>query len=243
VTAPLFLASSDALASADVGDTVVLDGDEGRHAADVRRLRVGEPIDVSDGFGALVHGEVAEVGRGRLTLSVLSRVSVPRREPVFVVVQALAKGGRDEDAIEAMTEVGVDEVIGWQSSRSVAKWTDRTATKWTATVRAAAKQSRSPWVPAVTGPASTGEVAERLRAAAVSAVLHERADRPLMSVDLPDAGEVIVVVGPEGGIAPEELDAFTAAGAIVCRLGDTVLRSSTAGVAGLSVLSAKSRWR
>ena len=243
MTAPLFLASPDALASVVPGDVVVLDGDEGRHAADVRRLRPGEPIDMSDGRGVLVHGEVTDVGRGRLTLSVRSRDAVPRPDPLFVVVQALAKGGRDEDAIEAMTEVGVDEVIGWQSSRSVAKWTDRTAGKWESTVRAAAKQSRSPWVPVVTGPASTSDVAGRLRSAAVAVVLHESATEPLASVDVPGSGEVVVVVGPEGGIADDELDVFRAAGAGVFRLGGSVLRSSTAGVAALSVLSAKSRWR
>jgi 16S rRNA (uracil1498-N3)-methyltransferase len=243
VTAPLFLVSTDALASVGAGDVVVLDGDEGRHAADVRRLRPGEPIDVSDGCGVLAHGEVSDVGRGRLTVAVRERVAVPRREPRFVVVQALAKGGRDEDAIEAMTEVGVDEVIGWQSSRSVAKWTDRTGAKWESTARAAAKQSRSPWVPLVSGPVTTADVSRRLGEAASAVVLHESATQPLASVELPAAGEVVVVVGPEGGIADDELDAFRAAGAAVCRLGDTVLRSSTAGVAALSVLSAQTRWR
>lgn len=243
MTAPRFLASPDALASVGAGDIVVLDGDEGRHAADVRRLRAGEAIDVSDGCGVVVHGEVAAVGRGRVSVSVRERVVVPRRQPRLVVVQALAKGGRDEDAVEAMTEVGVDEVVGWQSSRSVAKWTDRTAAKWLSTARAAAKQSRSPWVPGVSGPASTTDVAERLRSAAVAVVLHESATQPLAAVDLPDAGEVVLVIGPEGGIADDELDAFRSAGAVVCRLGDTVLRSSTAGVAALSVLSATTRWR
>jgi 16S rRNA (uracil1498-N3)-methyltransferase len=243
VTAPLFLAPSDVLARVGAGDVIVLDGDEGRHAADVRRLRAGEPIDIGDGCGVVVHGEVAEVGRGRLTVSVRERIVVPRREPRFVVVQALAKGGRDEDAVEAMTEVGVDEVVGWQSSRSVAKWTDRTAAKWQSTARAAAKQSRSPWVPVVRGPASAADVAVQLRAAPLAVVLHESATDSLTSVELPATGEVVVVVGPEGGIADQELDAFRAAGAVVCRLGDTVLRSSTAGVAALSVLSAKSRWR
>jgi 16S rRNA (uracil1498-N3)-methyltransferase len=142
-----------------------------------------------------------------------------------------------------MTEVGVDEVIGWQSSRSVAKWTDRTAGKWESTVRAAAKQSRSPWVPTVTGPMSTSDVADRLRAAALAVVLRESATDPLASVEVPAAGEVVIVVGPEGGIAEDELAVFRAAGAGVFRLGDTVLRSSTAGVAALSVLSARSRWR
>ncbi|HET6816049.1 MAG TPA: 16S rRNA (uracil(1498)-N(3))-methyltransferase [Mycobacteriales bacterium] len=243
MTPPLFLLSPDVLASVGVGDVVVLDGDEGRHAADVRRLRPGEPIDVGDGCGVVVRGEVADVARGRLTVTVHERLAVPRHEPRFVVVQALAKGGRDEDAVEAMTEVGVDEIVGWQASRSVAKWTDRTAGRWRSTARAATKQSRSGWVPVVVGPLSTNEVAERLRDAALGLVLHESATQSLASVEPCDTGDVVVVVGPEGGIAEDELDAFRAAGAHVCRLGDTVLRSSTAGVAALSVLSAKTRWR
>ena len=221
----------------------MLDGDEGRHAADVRRLRAGEAVDVGDGCGVVLRGEVADVGRGRVTVSVQERLVHPRREPRFVVVQALAKGGRDEDAVEAMTEVGVDEVLGWQSSRAVAKWTDRTAAKWRSTARAAAKQSRSAWVPVVGGPLSTDAVAQRLRSAAVGVILHEDATRPLASIELPSRGEVVLVVGPEGGIASDELSALEAAGATPCRLGDTVLRSSTAGVAALSVLSAHARWR
>ena len=243
MTAPLFFVAPDALVAVGSGDVVVLDGDEGRHAADVRRLRAGEAIDVGDGRGVVARGEVAEVARGRLTVKVRERVVVPERQPRLVVVQALAKGGRDEDAVEVMTEVGVDEVVGWQSSRSVAKWTDRTAAKWTSTARAAAKQSRSPWIPAVSGPASTAEVAQRLAKAAVALVLHESATEPLAAVEVPARGDVVVVVGPEGGIADDELEAFRGAGALVCRLGDTVLRSSTAGVVALSVLSATTRWR
>ena len=243
MTPPLFLVPAEAIAIASPGDVVVLDGDEGRHAADVRRLRVGEPVDVGDGRGVVVHGSVADVGRGRITVSVRERVVVPRREPRMVVVQALAKGGRDEDAVEAMTEVGVDEVMGWQSSRAVAKWTDRTAARWTATARAAAKQSRSAWVPDIRGPLTTEQVADRLSAADVAVVLHEDAITPLATVTVPSTGEVVLVVGPEGGISSEELAAFEAAGAMLCRIGDTVLRSSTAGVAALSVLSAASRWR
>jgi 16S rRNA (uracil1498-N3)-methyltransferase len=243
VTAPLFLAPAEILAAASPGDVIVLDGDEGRHAADVRRLRVGEPIDVGDGMGVVVRGSVADVARGRVTVSAQERVVVPRRDPRMVVVQALAKGGRDEDAVEVMTEVGVDEVVGWQSARAVAKWTERTTAKWNATARAATKQSRSAWVPVVAGPLSTEQVAARLASADLALVLHEEATTLLTSVALPPTGEVVLVVGPEGGLAPEELAAFESAGATACRIGDTVLRSSTAGVAALSVLSATSRWR
>jgi 16S rRNA (uracil1498-N3)-methyltransferase len=239
MTAPLFLVDTGSFA----GDCVVVDGPEGRHAADVRRLRAGEAVLLSDGRGSLAECVVVEVARGRMTVEVRSQRDVPPPDPRFVVIQAVAKGGRDTDAIEAMTEVGVDEVVGWAASRSVARWTDRTTDKWRATVREAVKQSRRAWLPEVSGPASTADVARRLARAAMAVVLHEDAADTLASVELPAAGDVVLVVGPEGGISPEELEAFTAPGVRTCRLGDAVLRTSTAGVAALSVLSAAGRWR
>ena len=239
MTRPLFFVPTDALTA----DRVVIDGDEGRHAADVRRLRVGEPVDVGDGGGKLVRGQVAESGRGRLVVEVQDRRDVPPADPAFVVVQALAKGGRDEDAVEAMTEIGVDEVLGWQAARSVARWSDRTAHRWTATARAAAKQARRAWVPATAGPLTTTDVAGMLAVAALAVVLHEDATQSLAAVPVPTSGRVVIVVGPEGGVTDDEVAAFAAAGARVCRLGEQVLRTSTAGVAALSVLSAATRWR
>ena len=239
MTAPLFFVDAEALA----GERVVVDGDEGRHAADVRRLRVGEFVDVGDGRGNLAHGKVAEVSRGHLTVDVESRKSVAIPSPRFVVVQALAKGGRDLDAVEAMTEVGVDEIVAWTAERSVARPTDRTLAKWSATAREAAKQSRRAWVPAVAGPAATSDIVGRLANAALAVVLHEGATEPLASLPLPDAGDVVLVVGPEGGLSDAEIDALGSAGAHIRKLGDTVLRTSTAGVAAVSVLSAAARWR
>jgi 16S rRNA (uracil1498-N3)-methyltransferase len=236
VTPPLFLVPADALAASPL----VVDGPEGRHASDVRRLRAGEAIWVGDGAGAIVEGAVATVERGAVTVDVVRRREVARPAPQFVVVQALARGGRDEDAVEAMTEVGVDEVVAWSARRAVAKWSDRAQLRWEAVARSATKQSRRAWVPTITGPATTAQVAERLANAALAIVLHESADQPLPPP--PADGEVVVVVGPEGGIDDDELALFAAAGANICRLGDTVLRASTAGVAALAVLSASQRW-
>jgi 16S rRNA (uracil1498-N3)-methyltransferase len=238
VTPPLFFLD----AGVDVG-VVVVGGDEGRHAADVRRLRAGESVLVGDGAGAVGSGNVKSVARGELSVEVSDVRREARPEPSFAVAQALAKGGRDEDAVEAMTEVGVDVVIGWQAERSVARWTDRTGARWAATARAAAKQSRRAWIPQVQGPLSTAQLADRVRAGGLAVVLHEAAREPLAATALPDAGEVLVVVGPEGGISGDELDVLTAAGARLCRVGPHVLRTSTAGVAAISVLSAIRRWR
>lgn len=240
MTPPVFFAGD---AGDEVRARVVLSGDEGRHAADVRRLRVGEAVDLTDGVGGLAHGVVAEVRRGELTVEIRDRVRVPCPSPRLVVFQALARGGRDEDAVEAMTEVGVDHVIGWDAARNVARWTERTQARWTATSRAAAKQSRRAWWPEISGPATTADVAARCTAADVAIVLHETATSALAAVPFPAAGDIVVVVGPEGGITEDELAVLADADAHVVRLGDEVLRSSTAGVAALSVINARTRWR
>jgi 16S rRNA (uracil1498-N3)-methyltransferase len=225
------------------GERVRLDGDEGRHASDVRRLRVGEPIDLTDGAGTLLHATVAEVHRGGLTADVAAVESLDRPAPRLTVVQALAKGGRDEQAVEAMTELGVDEVVGWSAERCIARWTDRTDAKWLATTRSAAKQSRRTWWPTVSGPATTEAVADLCRSADLAVVLHEDAVDPLAGIPVPASGSIVVVVGPEGGITARELAILQAAGARVVRLGDTVLRASTAGAAALAVLCAATRWQ
>jgi 16S rRNA (uracil1498-N3)-methyltransferase len=251
VSAPVFFLDTAEAAALMTGDTCRLTGDEGHHAADVRRLRAGEAIDLTDGAGQLLHASVSAVRRGEVELMIAERVDETEPSPRFTVVQALARGGRDEQAVEAMTEVGVDAVVGWESSRVVARWTDRTLHRWTSVSRAAARQARRAWWPQISGPATTDDVAERCRAATLAIVLHEGASTPLTAVEIPTAGvavagpvsDIVVVVGPEGGITDAELAVLTAAGAHVVRLGPTVLRSSTAGVAALAVLSAATRWR
>jgi 16S rRNA (uracil1498-N3)-methyltransferase len=247
VTLPLHLLPTDALAGRGVGDVVVLDGPEGRHAATVRRTRVGEHLLLTDGGGLRIEAEVVSVGSGTLDLRVVSVTSDPEPSPRLVLVQALAKNDRDDQAIEAATECGVDEVVPWQASRSVVQWRgergDKAWRKWDAVLVAATKQSRRTRRPVLAPAATSAQLSARIGAAAAAFVLHEDARMPLAGVTLPASGDVVVVVGPEGGISPEELAAFEAAGGVAVRLGDTVLRSSSAGPAALAVLSAMSRWR
>lgn len=241
MTAPLFY-----LPQLD-GPLLRLDGAEGHHAAVVRRVRVGERVDAGDGAGRVASCVVASVESAVVTLTVESLRVEPVLSPRLVVVQALAKGDRGADAVEAMTEVGVDEVVPWAASRCVVRWDgargDKALGRWRATAREAGKQSRRAWLPTVCELASTADVCARLRAAAIGVVLHESAELPLAGLALPSAGEVVVVVGPEGGITDEELAAFASAGASAYRLGASVLRTSTAGVAAAAVLLAASgRW-
>ncbi|GLY21031.1 16S rRNA (uracil(1498)-N(3))-methyltransferase [Micromonospora sp. NBRC 101691] len=244
MSAPLFLVES-----LPVADTLTLDGPEGHHAATVQRLRVGEELLLADGRGGTAAAVVTAVGRGALDLTVTSRGYADAAVPRVVVVQGIAKGDRGELAVQAMTEVGVDEIVPWAASRSVTQWRGergvRAREKWVATAREAAKQARRAWLPVVAGAPdeSTAAVAARLSGAAAGFVLHEEAQDRLTTVELPPAGEIVLVVGPEGGIAPAELDAFRAAGGRPVRLGPAVLRTSTAGVAALSVLATRlTRW-
>ncbi|WP_189082734.1 16S rRNA (uracil(1498)-N(3))-methyltransferase [Mangrovihabitans endophyticus] len=243
MSAPLFL-----VASLPESDAYRLDGPEGHHAADVQRLRAGERLVLADGRGGTATAEVTAVGRGSVDVLVTVRRRVPAPDPRLVVVQGIAKGDRGELAVQAMTEAGVDEIVPWAASRSVAQWRgdrgQRARGKWVATVREAAKQARRPWLPEVAGDpdCSTKQVAARMTGA-TALILHEGAADRLTTVDLPDGGEILLVVGPEGGVADAEIDAFTAVGARAVRLGDAVLRTSTAGVAALAVLSARlGRW-
>lgn len=230
----------------------VLDGPEGRHAAVVRRLGPGERLLLADGVGGRASCVVVAADRETLRLDVRSIGRVPRPAPSVTVVQALPKGDRGEAAVEMMTEAGVDVVVPWQASRSVTRWReargDKALARWRSTAREAAKQSRRFWLPEVGDPVSTAAVRTLLSAADAALVLHEDAAVPLAVVPLPaplpDAGSVVLVVGPEGGVAPEELAGFVDAGATPVLLGPTVLRTSTAGVAALAVLNARTpRWR
>jgi 16S rRNA (uracil1498-N3)-methyltransferase len=225
----------------------VLDGPEGRHAARVRRLGVGERVDLGNGSGLVCTGTVDGVVGDQLRVQLVGRVLTDRIEPLITVVQALAKGDRDERAVEVMTEVGVDAIVPWAAARSIVRWdadkAAKGAAKWRSVAREAAKQARRPWLPEVLDLASTHEVASRLRDAALGVVLHESATTAMGELALPAAGRIVVVVGPEGGISDDELAAFQAAGAAAYRLGASVLRTSTAGVVAAAVLSARSgRW-
>ena len=232
-------------------DEFTLTGEEGRHAARVRRLGVGEHLIVSDGRGGAAECEVTAVLSEGLALRVVDRSELVEPTPRLVVVQALPKGDRAELAVETMTELGVDEIVPWSASRSVVQWQGergaKAQAKWQRTAREAAKQSRRAWVPQVTPLASTMAVARRM-AGAVGLVLHETSTAAMeylsiASVALPSAGEVIVVVGPEGGISEDELAVFASAGAVAVRLGEPVLRTSTAGAAALAALSLRlGRW-
>jgi 16S rRNA (uracil1498-N3)-methyltransferase len=242
VTDPLFFLESLADPLPAIGDRVRLDGDDGRHAAVVRRIRPGEMILVGDGRGQGVRGEVREVGRDSLVLEVTEQLAEPEPRRRVVAVQALAKGDRSELAVEMLTETGVAEIIPWSAARSVVRWSgargERALARWRSTAREAAKQSRRLRVAPVSEPMSTSEVVRRMGTADRTLVLHEGARQALGDLDLPDRAVLAIIIGPEGGIAPDELDAFEAAGGHAVSISDGVLRTSTAGAIAVALLRA-----
>jgi 16S rRNA (uracil1498-N3)-methyltransferase len=246
MTLPVFV--HPAVAGATPGSQVVLDGDEARHAVVVKRIRAGERVVLTDGAGTAVIGTVTGTDKTSLTLDVEESTTSEPELPRVVVVQAIPKGDRGELAVEMLTEVGVDEIVPWAATRSVAVWRGERAAKslakWRATAREAAKQARRSWFPSVAEPATLAGVVARLQGASLPVVLHEAASGPMADLPVLGRGEIVIVVGPEGGITDEELAAFADVGAEPVRLGSSVLRTSTAGVAAAAALLSRTpRWR
>ncbi|MEV7613657.1 16S rRNA (uracil(1498)-N(3))-methyltransferase [Streptomyces sp. NPDC089799] len=246
MTAPVFVVEE-----VPAGPRFVLDGPEGRHAVSVKRLEPGEAVVLTDGRGGWADCVVtAAEGKDRLHVDVAGVRAEPEPPVRITVVQALPKGDRGELAVETMTETGVDAVVPWQAARCITQWRgDRGAKslgKWRATAREAGKQSRRVRFPEVTEALSTKQVAALLAEADLGVVLHEDREHPseaLATAELPASGSIVVVVGPEGGVSPEELAVFAEAGARPYRLGRSVLRTSTAGTAAVAVLLARTgRW-
>ncbi len=235
----------------ETGELAVVEGDEGFHAANVRRIRRGEHLVLGDGIGGLARCLVEQTGRDGLRARVLDRWQVSPVQPPVTVIQALPKADRSELAIELATEAGADALVAWQAARCVARWegvrADKGLRRWRAVARAAAQQSRRAHIPSVDGVLSTAELTQRIGDVVASGgtalALHESATGQLTELPLAQAKSVTLIVGPEGGIAPDELAAVTGAGAVAVRLGPTVLRTSTAAAVALGALGVLTpRW-
>ncbi|HEY9291156.1 MAG TPA: 16S rRNA (uracil(1498)-N(3))-methyltransferase, partial [Microlunatus sp.] len=220
------------------GASIVLDGAEGRHAATVRRIGPGESVVISDGAGRGVRGPVIEADKSSITVRVDQTMIIGEPEITITVAQALAKGDRSDIALEMITELGVTKIIPWQAGRSIVRWHGdralKSRAKWVSTVREATKQSRRLRIPEVTEVASTKQLASMIVDHDLTLVLHEEAKIKFAELELPTAGRIMIIVGPEGGIAAEELAAFAAAGGHPVLVSDGVLRTSTAAAVAIS---------
>jgi 16S rRNA (uracil1498-N3)-methyltransferase len=249
VSNPVFFSTAGSLDHIVPGGRFVLDGPEARHAVTVKRLGPGESVDIADGAGKRLTGTVVASSPAELTVECAALEEEARPDIRLVLVQALAKGDRDELAAETATELGIDAVIPWQSERSIVRWKGERAAKahakWQSVVTAAAKQARRAWIPEVRAAVDTPGLAAAVAAASLAVILHEDAVRPLRSVleswQVSDNGtgprEVLLIVGPEGGISPREVTRLCGAGAVTALLGHYVLRSSTAGPAAVVLAS------
>lgn len=246
MTAPVFLLVE--LGSVGVGDVVELSGAEGRHAVSVLRMIPNEPVSLVDGHGRRATGVIDHVvGRDLAAVRIDAVMDEDPPQPRIIVIQALPKGDRGELAVELLTEIGADVIVPWSARNCVAQWrgdrAERGHRRWADAALAAAKQSRRSRFPVVEQMISTAQAIERVRASQLSVVLHETAEHPIGDIELPASGDVVIVVGPEGGVAAEEIDALVQAGAVPVVLGPSVLRTSSAGMAAVAALLARSgRW-
>lgn len=240
MTEAMFLTDFDS--PPQLGDVISVTGDEGRHAAVVRRIEVDEIVLLADGNGRGVRGAVSRVDRSGIDVRVDEVIQVPEPDHRIVVVQALAKGDRSELAVEMLTELGVWEIVPWEATRSIVKWTsdrvERAIRRWRNTARESSKQSRRFRVPVVSFPATTKQLVTRIPTVGATFVLHEEATDRITASDLDVDGEILIIVGPEGGISPAELAAFTEVGAKTVQISDGVLRTSTAGAVAVGQLFA-----
>ena len=259
---PVFFTAPGTLDAVVPGSVFVLDGPEARHAVTVKRLALGEAVDIADGAGKRLTGTVVAAAPGELSVECSGLTEEPRPGVRLVLVQALAKGDRDELAAETATELGIDAVVPWQAERSIVRWKPERAAKahakWQSVVTAAAKQARRAWIPEVRPAVDGAGLQAAVAAADLAIILHEDAVRPLRrvleawleagstvdglgdgsAVDRADeSSEVLLIVGPEGGISPREVTRLCDAGAVTALLGHHVLRSSTAGPAATVLAS------
>ncbi|HEY9358025.1 MAG TPA: 16S rRNA (uracil(1498)-N(3))-methyltransferase [Arthrobacter sp.] len=246
---PVFFSAAGTLDQMVPGGVFVLQGPEARHAVAVKRLAPGESVDIADGAGKRLTGTVVAASPSELTVECSALTAEEKPDIRLVLVQALAKGDRDELAVETATELGIDAVIPWQSERSIVRWKGERAAKahakWQSVATAAAKQARRAWIPEVRAAVETPGLAAAAAAADLAIILHEDAVRPFRSVleswqataDGSRPREILLIVGPEGGISPREVTRLCSAGAVTALLGHHVLRSSTAGPAAVVLAS------
>lgn len=224
-----------------IDTTVVqsLENEEAHHAIKVLRVTSGERLTFSDGKSHWVSGEITEIGRKSLKIKVDKRGNIQLNKPELIVVQAFTKSERNKEMLELLTVSGVDQIIPWEAERSISKWQNDSAQKWMQTIKEACKQSKRFRLPTLTSPMKVNQIIGVIKEN-FSIVFHESATNKFSNLHIPASVEKIyLVIGPEGGINDGELEEFRAAGSVIVRLGEPVLRSAHAGFAALSALQTK----
>jgi len=226
------------------GSTQSLENDQAHHAIKVLRLNLGEVIQISDGVKNWVSGPIIEISKKKLTISVSEKGEYKDKKPELVLVQAVTKSDRNKEMLELVIEAGVDRIIPWQAERSISKWQSDSAQKWEIGIKEACKQARQIRLPKLMPMLTTAGVVQLLTKDAQAIVFHESASEKFAQMQLADSlTSIFLIIGPEGGISPNELSIFENTGCKVVSLGETVLRSAHAGFAAISAIQTKlGRW-
>ena len=222
---------------------IEVDGDEAHHGVNVLRLKTFEEVKIGDGVGNWGVGTVSQVNKKSFTVEILDRGFEPASKQRVVVVQAILKNDANKEAVDFLTQVGADEIIPWQSQHSIGKIDDKSLGKWQSTARESSRQSRRVRIPVISNAYSTESLISNIKGLQNIFVLHESADNRLSQIEMNQEGDVILIVGPEGGLSEIEVNTFVTAGAKIVRLGESVLRAANAGAAAASVVMSRTgKW-
>jgi 16S rRNA (uracil1498-N3)-methyltransferase len=222
---------------------IEVDGDEAHHGVNVLRLKQSEEVKISDGVGNWGVGTVSQINKKSFTVEISDRGFEPASKQRVVVVQAILKNDANKDAVDFLTQVGADEIIPWQSQHSIGKIDDKSLSKWQITARESSRQSRRVRIPVIANTLSTESLISKIKGLQNIFVLHESADNRLSQIEINQEANVILIVGPEGGLSEIEINTFVTAGAKIVRLGESVLRAANAGAAAASVVMSRTgKW-
>ena len=220
---------------ATVGQIYTFDNEDALHAIRVLRTGVGEIFWLSDGKGRFSTVKAVEVAKKSMQCEVLESEFQEPLDIEYTVIQALPKGDRLKECAGLLTEAGADRIVFWSSARSIGK-ADKTLDKLDVTVREASKQARRFRIPEIVGPLTTAQVIDEIARTDIAVLFHESATSKLSAISAPSAKRAMIIIGPEGGITDEELDAFTSSGARIALMGRPIFRSAHAGIAGLAAV-------
>lgn len=218
-----------------VGQIYTFDNEDALHAIRVLRTGVGEIFWLSDGKGRFSTVKAVEVAKKSMQCEVLESEFQEPLDIEYTVIQALPKGDRLKECAGLLTEAGADRIVFWSSARSIGK-ADKTLDKLDVTVREASKQARRFRIPEILGPLTTAQVIDEIARTDLAVLFHESATSKLSAISAPSAKRALIIIGPEGGITDEELDAFTSSGARIALMGRPIFRSAHAGIAGLAAV-------
>jgi 16S rRNA (uracil1498-N3)-methyltransferase len=222
---------------------IEVDGDEAHHGVNVLRLKTSEEVKISDGVGSWGVGTVSQINKKSFTVEISDRGFEPASKQRVVVVQAILKNDANKDAVDFLTQVGADEIIPWQSQHCIGKFDDKSLSKWQTAARESSRQSRRVRIPVISNVYSTENLISKITGLQNIFVLHESADNRLSQIEINQEANVILIVGPEGGLSEIEINAFVTAGAKIVRLGESVLRAANAGAAAASVVMSRTgKW-